>query len=467
MLVVNVLGAQDQKSGFWSGWSVNINGGANLFYGDTDNYRFYRCFKNNSEWRFAYGLMLQKEVAPWITIRGQLLNGDLSGTKRKDTIWFETKILETSLSAKIDLSTLVWGAKKRTVSVYAMGGIGFAHWETSQKCNATDVELNCNGKNNTGSGLFGRTLEPVIPFGVGVDFRLNDHWDINVEGTLRPVRSDKLDANEGGFPFDFYSYNFVGVTYNFGRIKSQEPEMPPKDLFAEEQIPEPELTEKTFVVEEPEKEDQFKKLESKIMKAESETGLYESPWPGVKFSVQIAAARKSIDIDKLASKYQLNGKITEHFEDGWYRYTLGSYIKYWKAREYKNLMVSRNLIYDAFVVAYRDDKRLTMGELIGIEMGEQDLIVENQRPVMPVAYSVQIMASVKGGASSQVIKELYEISTDVYKEFSDGWFHYSVGNFESYTDAAKLRNSLKLRGLKDAFIVGYKNGKRVDLSDID
>jgi len=400
------LNGQEEKSGFWSGWSVNVNGGANLFYGDTDNYRFYRCFKNNSEWRFAYGLMLQKKLHPAITLRGQLLNGNLSGTKRKDTVWFEAKMLETSLNAKLDLSSLIWGQESRLVSVYVMGGIGFSHWETTLKCNMSDIELKENGKNNTGSGLFGRTLEPVIPFGAGLDFRLNDHWDIMVEGTLRPVNSDKLDANEGGFRFDFYSYNFIGVTYKFGPGNAKKPIMPPENIVIQETLPEPEIAKEDVMRVREIETDQFMELEAKILEEDSKTGLYESPWLGVKFKVQILASKNKIDVEKLVSKYNLTGKVTEHFHDGWYRYTIGSYIKYWKAREYKNIIVSRNHIYDAFIIAYKDDQRITIAELLNFGIPEKELIVEQQRPVVPVSYSVQVMASVRGIASSQVLKSL-------------------------------------------------------------
>ncbi|MBN2172962.1 MAG: hypothetical protein JW731_02440 [Bacteroidales bacterium] len=455
------LQSQNPEKGLQTGWSVNVNGGANLFYGDTDNYRFYRCFSNNSEWRFGYGLMIQTKLVSAVTLRGQLLIGDLSGTKRKDTVWFESKIIETSLSAKIDLSSLIWGPKSRLISIYAMGGIGFSHWETHQMCHATNVELNSNGENRTGSGLFGRTLEPVIPFGAGIDFRLSEYWDISVEGTLRPVRSDKLDANEGGFRFDFYSYNFIGITYKIGSRKDKKPTMPPQNLIVQEEIPQQNIENIPIVKEEDTKP--ILSIEEKIQQEDAKKGLYDSPWPGVIFKVQIAASRKPMDMEQLSSEYNLNGNITETFEDGWYRYSLGSHIKYWKACEYKKLLVTRNRIYDAFVVAFKDDERISIAELVGSNYEDRDLIVENRRPVIPVAYSVQVMASINGYASSQAVRELYEIQDEVFKEFYDGWYHYSVGNFELYSDAAKLRNSMKLRGLTEAFVVGFKNGKRVDL----
>ena len=38
------LFGQENPSKFWQGWSINVNGGASLFYGDVENYDFYKVF---------------------------------------------------------------------------------------------------------------------------------------------------------------------------------------------------------------------------------------------------------------------------------------------------------------------------------------------------------------------------------------------------------------------------------------
>ncbi len=463
--------SQQAETGLSKGWSLNINAGPSIFYGDIDNYRFYRCFQNNSEWRFAYGLIVQKKVSSLFTLRGQLLNGELSGSKRKDTLWFENNVIETSMSATLDMTNLILGDKKRFISVYAMAGIGLSHWKTVLKDRETNQLIAGNG-HNTGSGLFGRTLEAVIPFGVGVDFRVTDRWKINVEGTLRPVNSDVLDGNAGGYPFDFYSYNFVGVTYTFNSGKAKKPKLPSQKMIADEypevtEINEIKPTEELVVIKE-KKDSEAKTLEDMLLEEDASTGLYESPWPGVEFTVQIAASKTNIDPKKIAAQFNINGMVSVSEQDGWYRYTIGQYIKYWKAREYRNFLLTQNNVEGAFVVAYREGKRITLAELVNFNFNvdENALLVENQRPVVPVAFGVQLMASHDGTISSNVLREMYEIDLDVYKEFSNGWFQYTAGNFTTYQDAAKLRNKLKSHSIRDAFIVGYKNGKRVDLNTI-
>ncbi len=462
---------QNSERGLKNGWSVNVNAGPNLFYGDIDNYRFYRVFRNNSEWRIAYGLMLQKKVSPLFTLRGQILNGKLSGSKRKDGTWFENSVIETSMSATLDLTNLVLGNKKRFMSVYAMAGIGLSHWKTELKDRESDQGISGNG-HNTGSGLFGRTLEGVVPFGMGANFRVNDRWSINLEGTLRPVNSDVLDGNSGGYPFDFYSYNFVGVTYNFGAKEKKTPKLPSKEMIAvetpqvKEKEPENPVKEPMEIAET--KKIQAKTLEDLLLEEDAKTGMYESPWPGVEFTVQIAASKTLIDPKKIAAQFNISGTVTVSEEGGWYRYTIGRQIKYWRAREYRNFLMTQNNVKGAFVVAEREGKRITLANLVNYNFSSDTnaLIVENQRPVLPLAYGVQVMASHDGTISATAIREMYEIDLDVYKEFSNGWFQYTVGNFTTYQEAAKLRNKLKTHTIRDAFIVGFKNGKRVDLRSI-
>jgi len=463
----------EEKKGFWSGWSINVNAGPNLAYTDIDNYRFWRVTNNNNEWRLGYGIILQKKVHPLIQVRGQIMNGKLSGTKRKYKYWFEADILETSLSATLDLVGLFWGSKVRLVTFYGMGGIGFAQWKTDLMTYKTNEPLGGNG-HNTGSGLWGRTMEPVIPFGLGLDFNLGYHWNINVEGSLRFVNSDVLDGKEGGFKYDFYSYNFVGITYKFKKRRPKEPTMPPEDLIAEEEpqefkrpVPDKTPQEKRVIVDK-EQQNLLKLLQEKMLEEDAKAGMYESPWQGVEFTVQVAAARTAIDPSVFQKNLNISGTITRTHNEGWYYYSIGKYIKYWRAREYRNILLTRNNAKGAFVVAYKDGKRILLSELIHHNIDERsgEQVAKKQRPISKKSYSVQVMATHDGNVSPVAIREMYDIDLDVYQEFADGWFRYIVGNFMNYSQASKLRNKLRLQGLREAFIVGYRDGKRVPIESL-
>lgn len=461
-----------ENKGFWSGWSVNVNAGPNLAYTDIDNYRFYRVFSNNSEWRAGYGIMLQKRVHPLIQLRGQIMNGKLSGTKRRYNYWFEADILETSLSGTLDLIGLFGGAKVRLVNFYGMAGIGFAQWKTDLKTLDNNEPLGGNG-HGTGSGLWGRTTEAVIPFGLGLDFNISYHWNINVEASLRWLNSDVLDGKEAEFEYDFYSYNFVGVTYKFKKKRPQEPVIPPEDLIATEPIvPKKPIIEKTpqekRVVVNEEQQNLLKLLQERMLEEDAKSGQYESPWKEVEFTVQVAASRTAIDPSVFQDKFNISGEIRRTHDEGWYYYTIGTYVKYWRAREYRNILLTRNNTKGAFVVAFKNGKRVLLSELLQNNIDERSgqQIAEIQRPISKKSFSVQIMATHDGNISPLAVKEMYEIDEEVYKEFDGGWYRYIVGNFMNYNEASKLRNKFRMRGLREAFIVGYKDGVRVPIESL-
>ena len=49
---------------------------------------------------------------------------------------------------------------------------------------------------------------------------------------------------------------------------------------------------------------------------------------------------------------------------------------------------------------------------------------------------------------------------------ANGLNRYVVGNYIKRTDAELRMKTMKTKGFKDAFIVAYKNGKRVSLESV-
>jgi hypothetical protein len=85
-----------------------------------------------------------------------------------------------------------------------------------------------------------------------------------------------------------------------------------------------------------------------------------------------------------------------------------------------------------------------------------------------VAFKVQL-----GAFREQVPVELADVFIKIahknLKHYTDsnGVSVYTVGNFKTYEEAAKLKVELiQNYGLKDAFIVAFKNGKKVPVSEV-
>jgi hypothetical protein len=76
-------------------------------------------------------------------------------------------------------------------------------------------------------------------------------------------------------------------------------------------------------------------------------------------------------------------------------------------------------------------------------------------------YSVQIFALKTDKYNVQQVKEKFYLEQEVYKDFSNGWYCFSVGSFAGYSDAKELKSQMRKRGFKGAFITRFKNGVRV------
>ncbi|MFM1772868.1 MAG: hypothetical protein RLZZ71_2010 [Bacteroidota bacterium] len=77
-------------------------------------------------------------------------------------------------------------------------------------------------------------------------------------------------------------------------------------------------------------------------------------------------------------------------------------------------------------------------------------------------YTIQI-----GAFRVPVANDTYDRFAPVYAEQQgNGYIRYSTGFFTSYSEAVKARNEIREMGISDAFIVAYKNRKRVAFSEI-
>jgi cell division protein FtsN len=285
---------------------------------------------------------------------------------------------------------------------------------------------------------------------------------VNLKGILKQrVVTNRLDTIQK--PANDTSM-IIGGTYT---TKKKQKEIEKKPV--QETTPKEVEVKKTQIVE-PRKEVVEKQapvvtrstIEDRMLEAEYRSGLYEARWPGVEFAIQVAASKSISDPEVIKRKFGLTGEVNVTRSDEWYRFTVGHYIKFWQAREYRNILNTRNGLEDAIIVAFKNGKKIMFTDLLAVAE-QTPLTGLTDRPVLSKAFSVQVMASKNGDISISSIRELYEVDEEIFIEYdeTDGLYRYSIGNFTLYTDAAKVRNQIKLRGHKEVFVVGYKDGKRV------
>ena len=194
-----------------------------------------------------------------------------------------------------------------------------------------------------------------------------------------------------------------------------------------------------------------------------------------------------LSVSKPKGSYELNigGKIYETFEylfNGAYRSCVGEFSNQIPAINLQNLL-KREGYPDAFVVAFRNNERLT-GSLLSLAKSQEQPGLKpsteaaqsrktseiSQKPAGPpveevstasdaVIYRVQFLTTPKSKGS-------YEISAGgkTYKTFEylyNGAYRSCAGEFNSRTPAINLQNVLKREGYPDAFVVAFKNNVRL------
>ncbi len=200
-------------------WSVGINAGSMLFYGDIKQYEFAPVTKYNNEWRFGCGATVTRSFNSIFSGQLQFLYGELSGTKRKINRTFEANVLEYSLNGIINLSNLTFSqkAKPRKISFYGLVGFGLTTFKSQLSELNTGKDVGSFGYAASGPGSK-RTKEIVIPVGLGIKYKLSPKLDLGLEGTLRNANSDKLDVTVSPTnKNDKYGYTDVTLTYKFGQ----------------------------------------------------------------------------------------------------------------------------------------------------------------------------------------------------------------------------------------------------------
>ncbi len=209
-------------------WYLNGHFGITQAFADIQAGDFGFDALSGQNMNVAGGLRIGKHVSP---VFGIFLNGDFgkmqgySGVDTKKKI-FETDYMEGFLGATISFSNLFGGYKPRLVNIYGLVGIGMisfkpAVWnqDPNDDRNKLGDQLDIPNKAEKAWGDDG-TTEGVLPVGLGIDFRLSDRWDINVEANYRIVDGDKMDGYVSGENTDAYVYYSAGLGWNFGQGKS-------------------------------------------------------------------------------------------------------------------------------------------------------------------------------------------------------------------------------------------------------
>ncbi|MDD2386433.1 MAG: hypothetical protein PHP52_06580 [Bacteroidales bacterium] len=217
---------------------------------------------------------------------------------------------------------------------------------------------------------------------------------------------------------------------------------------------------------------------------------------GVFFCVQIGVYATQVVAERL---YGLDPIMYHNYTGNLVRHTFGRYYDINTAINEQN-KIRRLGITDAFVVAYRNGEKISLNDarnlLANIETPQDEItlnipdnqipeIQQVQQPEPPIVQNLNPDVEEPTNINAEPLVEYYiqigvfrnDVNTFIRDSFrriagnnqlvrltNNNLTLYRIGIFANYLDAQSELNNVVAAGIKDAFIVAYVNGKRIDVA---
>ncbi len=351
----------ERNSSFGDNWQVNYNLGFTQFYGDASNTGYFK--KLSGQIAFGTGFTVRKYFNPVFGVGFNFLYTGLKSHKDivqgvPANIDLTGSYLDANLHIIINFNNLFWGTSNRKFSVYGTLGLGFSNW------NSQLSDLNSGRILNTGDLVNGITYGNkglVVPFGIGVNYMLNPNWALNFDMNLRTVFNDDVDVWRDGFKYDQPLYTSLGVSYFINWKKHVKKDKRPKGRPVSTTKPAEPLQGVPIY------DYSIRNIKQNSGGGSVSTGgdpgiiLITPPADNhVVYRVQILAKRQNLPtVNELKSRYGIQQNIYENVYNGIHRYSVGAFNTYNEAMQLSRQLQNSG-ISDAFVVAYRDNQRITI-----------------------------------------------------------------------------------------------------------
>ncbi len=163
---------------------------------------------------------------------------------------------------------------------------------------------------------------------------------------------------------------------------------------------------------------------------------------------------------------EVDDLVTLKGDDGLTRYYTGSFTDINQAAQHKVQMLL-NGFEGAFLVAFRDGKRISLKEAGAEVTGPEDLrnLPSGSINKEMLRYRVQV-ATFAGNVPVEAMDKILDLG-EVKPMPSQGSVRYFHGMFKTKAEAEKARQMVVAKGFSDAFIVGDMNGHIITAEDAD
>ncbi len=190
-----------------------------------------------------------------------------------------------------------------------------------------------------------------------------------------------------------------------------------------------------------------KKLPAKKAAAKQSAKAFK----GIEYRVQFTTSTKKIAVTN--KRFNNIRDVSVYHHNGLYKYTSGHFKTLSEAVKRQHQL--KNMGYhSAWVVKMKDNKRYS-----GNEKPTTHIVLnENKKQVSATEYRVQFYTSPhKLATNSRRFTGIDKV--EIY--FQNGLYKYTSGHFDSVAKASAYQKVLKQKGFTDAFVIKWKNGKRI------
>ena len=171
------------------------------------------------------------------------------------------------------------------------------------------------------------------------------------------------------------------------------------------------------------------------------------------YTVQIGVYRNYVTAEQLLN---LTPIYYEVLEDGTNRYLSGIYKTKSEAKVARKQVIAKG-VKGAFVVKYNNEDTYTVSTRSNINKSFTDISTIDDN-----LYTVQI-----GVYKNYVTAvQLLNLTPIYYEVLADGTNRYLSGKYDKKSDAKIANKQILAKGVKGAFVVRYRNGKRTLLSNL-
>ncbi len=345
-------------------------------------------FPDQDELTLGGRFMLNYHISPVFTFQTNFLYGEMKGINAEENREFETDLFEATLNARISINKLLNPQTRYSESVNFYGFVGAGLLGYRSRLYENDEIIRYYGYKDQGHTEDNLQPELIIPYGLGINFKVSERFDIGLETGFRYSSSKRLDA----WPLDRerkdqYNFTSIGITIRLGSNTRSMDWAPPSEVMYPGDVTRmddlerrmdtlAEDTEELHATHEQdmesvrvqvegissEKADIMQRtvqlfgavedLAGEVSRIDAEVQKLKEG-PDQFYSVQVMALKEELPLDDARKHLNIPFELAIYQINDWYKYISGQHKNLEDAILHMQRIWGRG-VKDAFVVEYRD-----------------------------------------------------------------------------------------------------------------